>query len=473
LLVVGDKEVNMPKTSDLPTRRHFIEASMAGTLSLCVSTCSSAAEEKIKPKPNVVLILLDDLGYGDLSSYGSTDLQTPNIDRLVHGGIRFNQFYANSPVCSPTRASILSGRYPDRVGVPGVIRTHREDNWGQLASDAILLPQVLKPAGYHTAIIGKWHLGLESPNTPIDRGFDHFHGFLGDMMDDYYTHRRNNINYMRLDKQEIDPKGHATELFTEWACAYIRERSTKKQPFFMYLAYNTPHTPIQPPDEWLQRVREREHGIRSDRAKLVALIEHVDDGIGKVMKSLEETGVWEDTLVIFVSDNGGQTSAAASNGPLHGGKEDMFEGGIRVPMCAVWPGHIRAKMVSNQVAMTMDLFPTICEVAETKIRHAIDGQSIFPTLLGLNNPPSERTVFWVRREGGARYGGRDYYAARRGPWKLLQNTAFEPMRLYNLDDDPEEKHPIDAAHPMYNDLFRALQEHITESGTVPWQRPKS
>ncbi len=148
--------------------------------------------KKSKPeeKPNIILILVDDLGYGDLSSYGAKDLQTPNLDSLVASGIRFDNFYANCPVCSPTRASVLTGQYPDMVGVPGVIRTHPHANFGYLASHAVMLPEVLKRAGYDTAIIGKWHLGLETPNTPNERGFDHFHGFLGDMMDDYYSHRR-------------------------------------------------------------------------------------------------------------------------------------------------------------------------------------------------------------------------------------------------------------------------------------------
>ena len=158
-------------------------------------------------KPNVLVILADDLGYGDLSCYGATDLKSPNIDKLVAAGMRFDNFYANCPVCSPTRAALLTGRYPDLVGVPGVIRTHIKDNWGYLFPQAVLLPQMLKRAGYHTAIVGKWHLGLASPNLPNERGFDHFHGFLGDMMDDYYNHRRHGFNYMRLNDKEIDPRG--------------------------------------------------------------------------------------------------------------------------------------------------------------------------------------------------------------------------------------------------------------------------
>ncbi|MGY8651520.1 MAG: sulfatase-like hydrolase/transferase, partial [Verrucomicrobiia bacterium] len=202
-------------------------------------------------KPNILVILVDDLGYGDLSSYGAPDLKSPAIDSLMAAGIRFDSFYANCPVCSPTRAALLSGTYPDLVGVPGVIRTIPHNNWGWLAPHAVLLPKPLKVAGYHTAIVGKWHLGLESPNRPNERGFDHFKGFLCDMIDDYYKHRRHGINYFRENEKEIDPPGHATDLFTEWAIDYLDDRKGKKEPFFLYLSYNAPHTPIQPPADWL------------------------------------------------------------------------------------------------------------------------------------------------------------------------------------------------------------------------------
>lgn len=424
------------------------------------------------PKPNILVILVDDLGYGDLSCYGAKDLKSPNIDRLVASGMRIDPFYANCPVCSPTRASLLSGRYPDLVGVPGVIRTNIRDNWGHLSSQAILLPVLLRRAGYHTALVGKWHLGLTSPDTPNERGFDHFHGFLGDMMDDYYDHRRHGINYMRLNENQIDPEGHATDLFTEWAIDYLRQRAgnAAQQPFFLYLAYNAPHTPIQPTQEWVEKVRQREPGISDRRAKLVALIEHMDAGIGKVMEALQETGLSENTLVIFTSDNGGQLDVGASNGSLRAGKGDLYEGGIREPMCAVWPGRIEPGLRSDRVALTMDIFPTVCEAAGVPIDHEIDGVSFLPTLLGKQQPADQRTLFWVRREGGPRYGGRAYYAAREGDFKLVQNSPFESLKLYNLAQDPKEERPLDDTHPMYRKLFNAIQAHISKTGTIPWQR---
>jgi len=258
-------------------------------------------------------------------------------------------------------------------------------------------------------------------------------------------------------------------LFTQWAIDYIRRRSGSGQPFFLYLAYNAPHTPIQPPADWLQSIRNRQPNISDKRAKLVALIEHLDDGIGKVITALEDSGLSNNTMVIFTSDNGGQLNVGANNGPLRAGKQDMYEGGIRVPMCAVWPNRIKSGSQSNRVALTMDLFPTICEATDAHIAHKIDGRSILPTLLGKDQPAEDRFLFWVRREGG-NYGGRAYYAARYGDYKLLQNSPFEPLELFNLKADPQEQHPLDKKHRMYRKLFTALRNHIIEAGAVPWQK---
>jgi len=438
---------------------------------LSISPCKRAVCGEKRSAPNIVLILADDLGYGDLSSYGAEDLRSPAIDRLVQVGVRFDRFYANCPVCSPTRASLLSGRYPELVGVPGVIRTHLQNNWGYLAPEAVLLPQVLAKAGYHTALVGKWHLGLEQPNRPTDRGFAHFHGFLGDMMDDYYNHRRHGINYMRLGEKEIDPVGHATDLFSDWACEYIRSRADEPQPFFLYLAYNAPHTPIQPPEEWVEKVRKREPGIDARRAKLVALIEHMDHGIGRVVEALKETGAAENTLIILSSDNGGQLSVGARNGRVRGGKQDVYEGGIRVPTCAVWPGKIEPGTACERIGLTMDLFPTVCEAAGAKFDFPIDGVSLLPAMLGKEQPARERDLFWTRREGGNRYMGKTIWAVRRGDWKLLQDSPMAPFELYNLQDDPLESKDLARENRReFNALAAALRAHIQRGGAVPWQK---
>ena len=430
-----------------------------------------AATENTHSAPNILMILTDDQGWGDAAAYGAKDLKTPAIDSLIAAGMRFDNFYANCPVCSPTRAALLSGMVPDKVGVPGVIRTHPDNNWGFLNPNAILLPKPLKAVGYHTAIIGKWHLGLEAPSRPIDHGFDHFHGFLGDMMDDYWTHTRHDRHYMRLNSNDVRPEGHATDIFSDWAADYITSRAGKVQPWFCYLAYNAPHTPVQPPRAYLEKVLSREPGIDPTRAKLVAFIEHLDVGIGRVVDCVKKTGQAENTLIVFTSDNGGHKGSHAHCGPHRGFKQEMYEGGIAVPFCAVWPGHIAPGSRSDLVALTSDLFPTFCEAAGATIKHEIDGMSILPTLLG-KRQSFDRTLFWVRREGGQLYQGQDYYAVRRGPWKLLQNTPFENYQLFNLDDDPLELIDVSDGHrSIVKDLTEKLRHHVQVAAKVPWQQP--
>ncbi len=422
-------------------------------------------------RPNIVVIIVDDLGYGDLSSYGAKDLRTPHIDSLMAAGMRFDSFYANCPVCSPTRAALLSGRYQELVGVPGVVRTHAPNNWGYLAQDAVMLPQVLKPLGYHSAIVGKWHLGLEEENQPTRRGFDFFHGFLGDMMDDYYNHRRHGNHYMRRNEEPVHPKGHATDIFSQWAVEYLAERAQKKTPFFLYLSYNAPHTPIQPPTDWFEKVKKREAGISSQRAKLVALIEHMDEGIGNVMKELQRTGLSKETLVFFVSDNGGQANVGANNGALRGEKQEMYEGGLRVPACAVWPGKIKPGGRSGFIAATMDIFPTVVEAAGSKVGHAIDGRSFLPLLLGREQPAFDRDLFFTRREGGDRFMGECIWAMRRGDWKLVKNSPMENWELFDLSEDPEETTDLSVKNRRkYRELGAAMRVHIQRGGAIPWQK---
>ena len=435
------------------------------------AACSAslyAEETKISSKPNVLLIMVDDLGLGDLSCQYAKDLYTPHIDHLFLNGIRFNNFYASSSVSSPSRAGLLTGRYPDMVGVPGVIRTEPTANWGYLSPQAILLPQMMKKAGYQTAIIGKWHLGLEAPNLPNNRGFDFFHGFLGDMMDDYYTHLRRGHNYMRLNQDTISPEGHATDLFTSWAIEYFNEARKKEKPFFLYLAYNAPHIPLQPPSNWLKRVRQREAGISEKRTKLIALIEHLDYNIGLVYKALQETEQLDNTLIIFCSDNGGDFGAEANNGPVRGFKGDMYEGGIKVPCTIYWKGHFKTREVDNIVMMS-DIFPTLCDFINIPVKHSIDGISILPLLKGEQQVTDERFLFWVRREH-ADLGGKTQNAVRFKNFKLLQNRPFESLQLFDLASDSCETFPQKKSE-IYTILYRAMIEHYRESGAVPWQKP--
>lgn len=428
-----------------------------------------------RPRPNILLILADDHGVGDASIYQGPNVQTPNIDRIAGEGMLFSQFYANSPVCSPSRASLMTGRYPDMVGVPGVIRTKPEDSWGYFDPRAITLPLMLGESGYHTCHIGKWHLGLEDENHPRRRGFHRFQGFLGDMMDDYFSHIRDGQNYLRDDFNEVDPQGHATDVFTDWAVSYLRGRADQRDPFFCYLAYNAPHTPIQPPPGWAEKIKAREPEIDDKRALYLGLVEHLDEGIGRVLDALDETGLAENTVVIYTSDNGGWLDAGASNLSLRGGKLDMYEGGIRVPCCVRWPERIKPGSVSNQMAMLMDLFPTCCEIAGVTVEHEIEGRSILPLLQGGELDSDDRWYYWVRREGWGRwcpdYVGNDYHAIRHGSLKLTHNHAFAPLEMFDLDADPSEKSGLDAVnHPESVEMRVRMQERIRLAGAIPWRK---
>lgn len=423
-------------------------------------------------KPNILIILSDDQGYHDVGYYGTKDLKTPNIDALREDGIRMDNFYSNSPVCSPSRASIMSGKYPDMVGVPGLIRSIPNDNWGFLDPNAILLPEFLKSKGYTTGIIGKWNLGLESPNLPNERGFDYFHGFLDDMMEDYYTHVRNGKNFMRENYKVIEPKGHATDLFSDWAVEFIHKNSKEASPFFLYLAYNAPHFPVQPPQEWLRKVITENPGIEERRAKLVALIEHMDYGIGNVVKALKEDGIYDNTFIMFLSDNGGHLEDGSNNGPVRDGKESMYQGGLKVPAIIVWKGHIIPAAISKQVSLTMDIFPTIVDLIKEEKITQLDGLSILPNLLNSEANISRGPLFFTRREGNPRFGGLTIDAVIKGNKKLLKNSPFKPYELYDIYRDPLETRDLSRINlEDYKELFYLMQEHIRLSGSVPWEKP--
>ena len=444
-------------------------AKFISALLVCTSVCAMANNDK----PNVLVIMADDLGYGDVAFQGAKDVQTPNIDAIAQQGLSLDQFYANSTVCSPSRAAFLTGKYPDLAGVPGVVRQNQENNWGYLDPNSKTVATELKQLGYQTALIGKWHLGLKSPNTPTERGFEHFHGYLGDMMDDYWTHLRGGINWMRLNEKAIEPKGHATDVFTEWTKDYLVTAAKSEKPFFLFLAYNAPHFPIQPPQEYLDKVKQRSPNLNDKRAKNVAFVEHLDDAVGKVMSQLDNLNLSDNTIVVFTSDNGGALKYGQSNGVLRGGKGDMFEGGIRVPTYVRWPNKIKAGGRSDSVFTLMDLAPTFVKLAGGEMQGDVNGVDISPVFTNSNYQNQDRTLFWVRKEGH-KYSGLSYYAARKGDVKLVQNSPYQPFKFFNLAADPlEKKGKAIGANKKFVELRADLMEHIQKSGSVIWQRPEN
>ena len=334
------------------------------TVGLALASSGMQTSRGEGPAPNLVMILCDDLGYGDVGINGAPDIETPNVDALARSGLTLSRMRSNCTVCSPTRAAILTGLYPDRAGVPGVIRTTPSNSWGYLRTDVPTIADRLGDVGYHTAIVGKWHLGLASPNRPTDRGFDHFHGFLGDMMDDYYHHRRQGQHYMRLGIETVNPEGHATEIFTRWAVDYLKSRAENSEtPFYLYLAYNAPHFPIHPPPDWLEATKKKHPNAPEKRQANIAFVEHLDHEIGKVLRALDELGLAENTTVVLTSDNGGSLPHAQRNLPFRDGKQSHYDGGLRVPCFVRIPGVTQPGSVNDTAAMTFDLSGTFLDLA--------------------------------------------------------------------------------------------------------------
>lgn len=413
-----------------------------------------------KDLPNIVLIVADDLGYGDLHIYGNESVKTPNIDRLANQGIRFTDFHANGPMCSPTRAALLTGRYQQRTGV--------EEVGGIINKNGVLISQRLHDAGYRTGIFGKWHIsGHLSPlelyikKNPVQFGFDQFVGFMSGFVD-YHSHlddagRRDWWHNDTL----VDEKGSTTELITEHATDFIRSNHT--QPFFLYIPYQSIHFPwmtqedssyFKPGIQYITAGDPANSRLGpydgSDRLQHIVnrMIEELDSGVGRIIGALEQYKIAGNTLVFFVSDNGGyvhfrglNSGKISRNSPFRGQKTELYEGGHRVPSIAWWPGKIPSGIVSDQLAMTYDLFPTFLEVAGLKpsaaqSKNRLDGVSLAP-LLFENKPIAGRKLFWAFGEERA---------ARDGDWKLLV-TKDKRTELYDLKTNPEETREVSAQNP--------------------------
>lgn len=404
---------------------------------------SPVAAEDLASRPNIVLIVADDLGYGDLGCYGGRRARTPHLDRLAQEGLRLTDFHANAASCSPTRAALLTGRYQQRSGV---VEALSERSPG-LPDEARTMAEYLKSAGYATGIFGKWHLGSrpDSRALPNRQGFDVFcgarHGGI-----DYVSHvdRYGRLDWWH-DEKPVDEAGYATDLLTEHAVRFIERR--RAEPFFVYLPHLAVHFPwMEPTDESYREIgknydNQTKTGPHSpaDVPRVVdRMIERLDDGVGKVMACLRRLNLDRNTLVIFTSDNGGYVNYAgaknvSSNAPLRGGKIGMYEGGHRVPCIAWWPNRIPAGGVNDATMMTMDLLPTFLELSGIPLPPgesltALDGVSLVRPLLR-GEPIAERTLFWQTA---------DMKAVRRGRWKIVVQHE-QPAELYDLSNDLGER----------------------------------
>ena len=436
---------------------------LGGMLAFAMGALSSNAQEQLMDtrgepsRPNVVLILADDLGYGDIGRYGGR-ARTPHLDRLAGEGLVFSDFHANGPVCSPTRAALLTGRYQQRMGIDNALGEGQTGLGHPRAKGEITVAEYLRRAGYRTGIVGKWHLGYEPEQNPLNFGFDEFRGMLHGAVD-YHSH----VNtFGRFDwwhdRSLVKEEGYVTDLITEHSLSFLERH--RKVPFFLFVSHLAIHSPWQTPDDVGQReVGKKYRDVSGPLNKLGPhppdkagaavrrMIEEMDKGVGRITAKLRELGLAENTLVFFTSDNGGIREYRggyydiSSNGPLRGGKGALSEGGHRVPAIAAWPGCIRAGITTSETALTMDLLPTLLLLAGAPLPaedgpNRLDGTSLSSLLLGGQSLPP-RTVFWAAHNS---------LAVRSGSWKLLVEPGSD-SRLYDLDTDIAESRDLAGLYP--------------------------
>jgi len=440
-------------SSNNMNRRDFLRSSAAAASMAAVGFQSLFYQEGLKnTKPNIILFFCDDLGYGDLGCCGNEEVITPNVDRLATEGVRFTDFYVTWPACTPSRSGLLTGRYPQRNGLYNMIRNdmvnykylYDEDEYAvseemTLGMDVreIVIAQELKKAGYTTGIVGKWDSGRAKRFMPLQRGFDFFYGFSNTGID-YWTHERYGVPSMFRGNERIKEEGYATELFKREALNFIRQN--KDTPFYLYLPFNAPHgasnfdrTGPQAPDEYIRMYGEPPG---TNKMRYLANITCMDNAVGEVLALVKELGLENNTLVIFTSDNGG--SGIGRNAPLRAGKGSMFEGGIREPFIAKWPGQIPSGTVSNEFTTTLEFFPTFLAVAGTKPPKELklDGFNMLP-VLKCEEKSQRREMYWQAQRR---------CAARIDNWKWVE-MGKGGGGLFDLSTDIGEQNDLSEKRP--------------------------
>jgi arylsulfatase A-like enzyme len=445
------------------TRREFLKAiglaaASAGAIS-AFPGCAGAgrARRGRQKRPNIVVIISDDMGYADLGCYGCNDIATPKIDSIARNGVRFTNGYVSCPVCSPTRAGLATGRYQQRFGhefntgpPPGGLA----ENVG-LPLTQVTIADVLKSAGYVTGAVGKWHLGMAPHFHPFKRGYDEFFGFLHGGHS-YINPGLGTFNPILRGTEPVDEKEYLTDAFSREAAAFIERHH--KETFFLYLAYNAVHTPMEGPPRYKDSFKD----IADPKRRVYAgMLTAMDEGVGKVLAKLRERGIEKDTLLFFINDNGGPTGANGSNnGPLRGTKGTMFEGGIRVPFMVQWPGKLKSGGLYEQPVISLDILPTAAAAAGTHPPddRKIDGVDLLPFLPGKKKGRPHETLFWRAGEN---------HAVRKGNWKLVQ-TGGEGG-LFDLASDVGESKDLSKERPeVRKDLEKAFAQWNSQMVEPVW-----
>ena len=430
---------------------------MRFVLALVLLACSGVLQAV---PPNIVLILADDMGYGDLGCYGHPRAKTPHIDRLAKEGVRFTQHYSNGTECSPTRTALLTGRYPQWAGglecAIGTGNVGRYDDAIELAArrqlglpaKQVVLPGALKKVGYACGVFGKWHLGYEPRFNPIEHGWDEFFGYLGGNVH-YFNHREtSDLHVLFRGRLPVHSEGYMTHLITDHSLAFIERH--KARPFFLFVSHESPHFPFQGPKDAAKKIT-KENWMTPDADTYVAMLEDLDTEVGRVLAALKEQNLDRNTLVIFVSDNGG-FAPAAHMGPLRGAKSSTLEGGIRVPLIMRWPGKLPAGKTSKQVCATFDLTRSILNLAKAKVpADRTDGTDIIAHIAD-NSPDTPRTLFWRGKRGE-----RTWSAVRDGNLKFVRKTEGQTEEwLFDLSKDLTEEIDLLPQKPKEGARLKAL-----------------
>ncbi len=412
-------------------RRDFIKMAGLGALAAALPRWAFAKSKRAS-KPNIVVIVSDDQGYADVSynRHHAEEVATPHTDALARSGVVCTSGYTTGAVCSPTRAGLMTGRYQQRFG----IYTAGAGGSG-VPLDEVMFPQYLKKAGFVSGAFGKWHLGLEPPYNPINRGFDEFYGFLGRGAHDYFNLTIDNNRFgspIYRNLEPINDKGYLTHRITDEAVSFIDRH--KGRPFFAYVAYNAVHAPAQAPEDDIKRYDTGDE----TRNILMAMIKHLDDGVGKIIATLKKAGVYDNTLVFYLSDNGGAKAMHADNTPLRGFKQQEYEGGVHVPFIVSWPGRLSKGGACAVPVVSFDILPTALAAAgiDPPKDRILDGKNILPALEGKTGKLHE-SVCWNSGDGD--------WAIRYGDWKLV--GIKDSVELFNLKDDLSETTDLAGKHP--------------------------
>lgn len=420
-------------------------------LPIALISCKAKVESKKEINPNIIIIMADDLGYGDISCFGNTTINTPNIDALATEGIKFTDFHSNGSVCSPTRAALITGKYQQRTGVGGVITAKSHRHVG-LSINEITIADELKKYDYNTAMFGKWHLGYSKEFNPTLQGFDEYVGFVSGNVD-YHAHidQEGYLDWWKGTKIENEV-GYSTDLITDYGVKFITKNNPEKtgKPFFIYLPHEAPHGPYQRRiDKALRDVGNPGTNRRANRDSIQSIykemVEVMDEGIGKLVQTLKETKQYENTIIIFASDNGANKNG--SNGVLRGYKGSPYEGGSRVPATISYPKKLQKGLINNETVLTMDLLPTLLDFIDKKPTDSkIDGISIKENLINQTKLP-ERDLFFG-------YGNKSFI--RSGSWKLVRHKRRidDRIELYNLSDDIEERVDLSTEKPNLVETLR-------------------